>query len=706
MSTSVDTARPLPPPAGPKTRPRRLRWLLPALLVIGWLVIGAVGSPYQGKLSEVLEDSNAAFLPKSAEATKVNDIVQKFAERNDIDALIVYDRASGITAADRDYLTAKAAEFGRFHDEDLARAGGLDGRISPVVPSKDGKAAQIVILLPDSLDQKVGDVTKKLREVASAGLPAGLTMHLTGGAGISADFSDAFGDLDGLLLWVTIGVVVGILMLIYRSPLLPLVVLLSGGFALITASTAVYFLTKAGVVTLNGQSQGILMVLVLGAATDYALLLVSRYREELRRHTSKYDAMRVSWRACVEPLVASAGTVIIGLLCLLLSDLNSNKSLGPVAAVGIAASLLTALTFLPAMLVLLGRGAFWPFRPKEGTDQPKGVWGRVANVVGRRPRMVGAGTAVILLGCLAFLPQFKADGLQFSDSFTTKTEAVRGMEVFAEHFPAGSGSPSIIITKPERANTVADVARTVPGVSSVEVKPKVVDGVQMVDATLADDPSSKAAQATVERLRTAVRAVPGADAQVGGSSAAWLDIHTTSVRDLQVIIPVVLIVILLVLSLLLRSLVAPLLLTLTVGISYAATLGVGALVFNNVFHFANSDPSLPMLSFVFLVALGIDYNIFLMTRVREEALKDGTRRGTLTGLSVTGGVITSAGVILAATFGALALMPLVFLVQMAFMVAFGVLLDTLIVRSLLVPALTLQIGRKIWWPGALSRGKP
>nr|CTQ89017.1 possible membrane protein [Kibdelosporangium sp. MJ126-NF4] len=669
-------------------------------------MIGAIGSTYQGKLSEVLEDSNAAFLPKSAEATKVHELAARFEENADVPALIVFARTGDLTSADKEFIAARAAEIGRFTSPDLDKAGGITGRVSPVIPSKDGKAEQIVVALPGALDDKVGDVTKALRQVAVAGVPSGLSAHVTGPAGISADFSEAFGDIDGLLLWVTIAVVVVILILIYRSPLLPLVVLLSGGFALTTASMAVYFLTDADVITLNGQSQGILMVLVLGAATDYALLLVSRYREELRRRENPYEAMRVSWRACLEPLLASAVTVILGLLCLLLSDLNSNKSLGPVAAIGIAAALVTALTFLPAMLMLLGRGAFWPFRPMPGTEgtETRGLWAKVANGVGKRPRLIGAGTALLLLGAVAFVPQFKADGLQLSDSFTTKTESIRGMEVYAQHFPAGTGMPASIVTRADHANRVADTARLVPGVAAVAQQPKVVDGLVVLDATLNDDPSSTAAQETVERLRAAVHALPGAQALVGGMTAEFLDIHDTSVRDLGLIIPVVLVVILLVLALLLRSLVAPVLLTLTVAVSYAATLGVGALVFNNVFDFANSDPSLPMLAFVFLVALGIDYNIFLMTRVREEARQLGTRRGTLKGLAVTGGVITSAGVVLAATFGALALLPMVTLVQMAFLVAFGVLLDTLIVRSLLVPAMTLQIGRRIWWPSALSRG--
>ncbi|MEV4317266.1 MMPL family transporter [Actinocrispum sp. NPDC049592] len=664
-----------------------------------------VGSPYQSKLSEVMENSNSAFLPKSAEATKVDELVKGFAEREDIAGILLFERETGVTDADRQFIAGRLAEV---KDMTIGQQNvSLADRVSPVIPAQDGKAAQVLVAFPEELHDQVPGATNKLREITKAGVPSGLTVFVTGEAGISADFSEAFDDIDGMLLWVAIAVVVGILILIYRSPLLPLVVLMSGGFALITASMAVYFLTKAGVLTLNGQSQGILMVLVLGAATDYALLLVSRYREELRLNASKYEAMRKSLRACVEPLVASGGTVILGLLCLLLSDLNSNKSLGPVAAIGILASLLTALTFLPAMLVLLGRGAFWPFRPKEGTvgSESKGIWARVATLVGNKPRLVGAGTAVVLLGCLAFLPQFKADGLQFSDAFTSKTESVRGMEAFAKHYPAGTGTPTTIITKSDYAGRVADAARTVPGVASVEVQPKIVNGLQVVDATLDDDPSSTAAQTTVQRLRTSVHGIPGADALVGGATAAWLDTHDTSVRDLQVIIPVVLVVILLVLALLLRSLVAPVLLTLTVAISYGATLGVGALVFEHIFGFANSDPSLPMFAFVFLVALGIDYNIFLMTRVREEAQKLGTRQGTLKGLAVTGGVITSAGVVLAATFGALALLPMVFLVQMAFLVAFGVLMDTLIVRSLLVPALTLQIGRKIWWPSKLAKGR-
>ncbi|EHR53382.1 putative RND superfamily drug exporter [Saccharomonospora marina XMU15] len=671
---------------------RRLRWLLPALIMIGWLVVGAFGGPYAGKLSEIAENDASAFLPESAEATEVQRLLQRFPGSEAAPAVVVAERQSGITAADRRYL--------RQVRDTVAGIEGVKPPVSPVVPAADNKALQFVVPVSGDPTATVETLRQRLDEQS----PQGLSVFVTGPAGQIADLSEAFSGLDGLLLVVAGSVVAAILIVVYRSPLLPLVVLLSALFALGLASLVVYLLADGGVLAVNGQSQGILFILVFGAATDYALLLVSRYREELRGTADRYSAVRKSWRATLEPILASAGTVILGLLCLLFSDLASNQDLGPVAAIGIAAALLASLTFLPAALALFGRAAFWPFRPRFGSKPPEsgGIWGRVAARVDKTPRTVWVVTSLVLVAGAAFLPQLRAEGTAQSELFLTPVESVAGQEVLGEHFPAGAGSPAIVIADADATRAVLSATRSVQGVSRAEVA-GTADGLVRIDAVLDAPADSDAAVATVQRLRDSVHDVRGADALVGGQTAVQLDTRETSKRDRVVIIPIVLAVVLAVLALLLRALVAPLLLVATVVLSFAATMGVSALVFNHVFDFPGADPAVPLFAFVFLVALGIDYNIFLMTRVREETLAWGTREGTLRGLTVTGGVITSAGVVLAATFSALAVLPILFLAQMAFIVAFGVLLDTFIVRSLLVPALTIDIGPKVWWPSRLAR---
>jgi RND superfamily putative drug exporter len=683
----------------PVTRTRR--WLWPALLVLAWLVAGGAIGPFAGQLAEVQKNDNASFLPASAEATRVNELQRAFTESNVLPAVVVYERSAGITPADLDAVRADAAAF--------AELPTVAGDVPPPIPSRDGRAVQLIVPLDGDAGLEVSEAVADMRDRVQS--RDGLTAHVTGPGGILADFGEAFGGIDGLLLVVALVVVFVILVAVYRSPILPFLVLATAGLALSAASAVIYLLADGDVIDLNGQSQGILFILVIGACTDYALLLVSRFREELHRQASRFDAMRVALRAVVEPIVASAGTVILGVLCLLFSDLNSNKGLGPVAALGIVASVAAALTFLPAALVLLGRAAFWPFRPAyEATPaQHNGVWARVAALVGRRPRAVWAATAIVLLGLAAFLPQLKADGVAQTDVFLNKVDSVTGQEVLGRHFPAGAGSPAVIIAKSGAENAVAAAAEGVDGVDSVTPtvresgEPLVVNGLVQLNATLADPADGEAAIGTVQRLRAAVHAVEGADALVGGATAIQSDVQETSRRDQAVIIPIVLAVILVILILLLRSLVAPVLLVATVVLSFAATLGASALVFNHLFDFPGADPSTPLFGFIFLVALGVDYNIFLMTRVREESARLGTRDGVLTGLRVTGGVITSAGVVLAATFAALAVLPILFLAQIAFIVAFGVLLDTLVVRSLLVPAIAVELGRFTWWPGKLSR---
>ena len=687
------------------------RALLPAaVLVVSLFVVFPVAGTLGGKLSSVIENDQAAFLPDSAESTRSLELETRFAGSQDIPALIVWERTSGITDDD---LAAVAEAVDRIDAVD-----GVSGPASPPIPSEDGQAVQVVVPLPgdNSAFERLPGIVEDVTEAATV---EGLPSYVTGPGGQFADFAAAFEGIDGQLLFTTVGVILVILLLIYRSPVF-VPVLLSAGLALTLAQAVVYLLAKGGVLTVDGQSQGILSVLVLGASTDYALLLISRFKEELHVEDSWSVSMRRALRGAFPPIAASGATVILGLLCLLLSDLNSNKSLGPVGAIGIACSVVAMTVFLPALLMLAGRYWFWPFVPRHDNvvGHEQGFWGRVAALVGRRARLVWAVTAAVLAGLALFSTQLDADGLTTAEQFTTEVDSVVGQDVLAAHYPAGSGVPVSVIGKEADADRLLEVVRDTPGIASAELTttgpasatgqtepggpPKVVDGQVQVEAVLTVASDSPEAEQTVLRLREAVDEV-GTDVLVGGGTAVVYDIKQESARDTRVIIPAILVMIFLVLALLLRAIVAPLLLVATVVLSFFATLGVCAFVFDTVFGFAGADPSFPLFAFVFLVALGIDYNIFLMTRVREEALVHGTRAGTLKGLAVTGGVITSAGIVLAATFSALGVLPLVPFAELGFAVAFGVLLDTLVVRSLLVPALVHDIDDPVWWPIGLRR---
>ncbi|MFM8961450.1 MAG: MMPL family transporter [Actinomycetota bacterium] len=711
-----------------RSKARKALWLA-IISIITWLAIGGFSGQAFSKISNVQENDNSAFLPESAESTAASKLIVKFSDQS-LDLLptllIVVGDVGPVTNPE------KFAEVNAF-------AQGLGSKVLPesnkplssyfapgapiqAIPSQDGKAALINLQINSVVaTENIGDepalplIIEFIREEMKKDI-SGADSHVTGPGGIFADLFEAFGSIDTTLLRTTLIVVSIILILVYRSPILWIIPLFTAATALGLGTMIVYYLAKADVIDLNGQTQGILDVLVLGAATDYALLLISRYREELHHHQSRFDAMRRALRGVVEPIVASGSTVIAGLMVLLLSDLSSNRGLGPVGSIGIASAMLAALTLLPALLVVFGRWIFWPKIPKfdDVDEKLSGFWAKVGNFVENKPKPIWISTALILLVLAGFSATLKSDGLSQTEAFTTRTDSVIGLEKLGEHFPSGEGTPVEIVADEADVPAVLAAVRGISNVAAVlpltvqdpvtrqpTEEIKVVDGKVLVYATLNVAADSKEAKELIPTIRDAVKKVDS-NILVGGQTAVGHDIDESSKRDNRVIIPTVLILIAIILGLLLRSILAAGLLLATVVLSFFATLGVCALVFEHVFGFAGTDASFPLFAFVFLVALGIDYNIFLMTRVREESKKIGTRAAVIKGLTVTGGVITSAGVVLAATFGVLGLLPLVFLAEIGFAVAFGVLLDTIVVRSLLVPALVKVIGPKIWWPSKLQ----
>lgn len=707
-----------------RVRGRKPLWIA-IITVVAWLAISGVAGPMFGKLSTVQKNDNSDFLPKNAESYKFTKAYEDFATSSDrsIPALVLF-----LGDVDQEKIAAANGFLQTLPGKSIEGVDGKDVKIgdylikgAPIFafPSQDGKA----ILGSISFDSgKIADqigtepalplVIESIRnytdEFAKSG---GFEAHVTGFAAIFADLFKAFGGIDSTLLYWTLGIVALILIVVYRSPILWILPLFSAVMAESIAGAIIYVLAKNDVLTLDGQSQGILSVLVIGAATDYALLLIARYREELHHHESRFDSMRVALRGVVEPIIASGMTVTIGLLVLILSELKNNRSLGPVGAIGIVSSMFTILTLLPALLVLFGRWVFWPRIPRHDDVDEKltGIWSKVANATANKPRKFAISTSLILLVMAGFITTLNASGISTLEGFTKKPKSLIGQELLLEHFPGGQNQPTQIIVAKDKSEEVIAAVRKISGVSSVTpeildpANPVVIEknGRIVLDATLKEPADSNAARALVPDIRSAVQAIDES-ALVGGISATFYDVDVASERDRNLIIPIVLLIIAIILALLLRSIVAALILLATVVLSFAATLGASAFVFNNVFNFPGADTSFPLFTFVFLVALGIDYNIFLMTRVREEALKLGTRAGTIKGVTVTGGVITSAGVVLAATFTVLGVLPLVALAQIAFAVAFGVLLDTLVVRSLLVPALVHILGKRVWWPAKLA----
>jgi putative drug exporter of the RND superfamily len=702
-------ARPASPDAGSQVRqgrprgPRGLSRLIPiicgrrskyAVLVFWVLVVAALGG-LAGKLQGAEKNDASAYLPGSAESTQELNEQAIFESKNYNPTLVVYVRDSGITAADM----AKAHADARY----FASLSYVDGRVAAPIVSADHKAIEIVIGSDLGYNSNLSGFISTVQNTAMKNAD-GLSVYIGGPAASANDELKIFKGIDSTLLYSALAVVIVLLLLTYRSPVLWLLPIISAGVALTVAEAVIYLLTQHANLTVNGQSEGILVVLVIGASTDYALLLVARYREELRRHSDRHQAMAVALRRAGPAIIASGLTVVAGMLCLLAAESNDISGLGPVAAIGIAVGLIAMITLLPALLVVFGRWIFWPVRPVYGSAEPtsRGLWARVGRSISRRPRSVWLVTAILLAAASAGLIGFKFGTLTVAQSFRGTPPSVTAQNVLAKYFPAGTGEPVQVVSTAASGQSVRTALAGTPGIASV-TSPVTKDGLAFVQATMTPAPDSSAAYTLVDNIRTTVHAIPGADAKVGGGTAVNLDVGNAAAHDRDLLIPLILGVVLIILGLLLRAIVAPLVLIATVVLSFGAALGISSLFFKHVFGFAGADTSVPLFVFVFLVALGIDYNIFLMTRVREESIRSGTRRGALTALAATGGVITSAGLVLAGTFAVLGTLPLVEFTEIGFAVAFGVLLDTIVVRSVLVTALNLDIGRHMWWPSRLAR---
>ena len=719
------------------TRSHRRLVFAASVVAILWLFISSATGPLFGNLSTVQKNDNSKFLPAGVESSKASDAILKFSDNtinNQFPTLILFEgKADAAKVASANVFVQGLVGKNLVDSKGQLIKDAKGNSISIPISKYLAPGAQIgafpsakndAILANVPLDSKsAGDILPSKKPVLPAIVTTiryystqyasanGFVTHTTGLGGLFADLFDAFSGLDSSLLLVTGGVIAIILIFVYRSPVLWILPLISAGFALTLAGGVIYELAKHNVITLDGQSQGILSVLVLGAATDYALLLIARYREELHHFEHRVDAMKVAWRGVVEPIVASGTTVALGLLVLLLSQLTNNRGLGPVGAIGIVCAMITILTLLPALLVIFGRWIFWPKRPKNNTEDEKltGIWSKVAKSTERSPRKYWSAAILVLVILAAFAATLHPNGLSTAQSFTKRTDSVIGQEQLTTYFPGGQGQPTQVVVSADKVQAVTSKLLSIKGVSEVtpqttapgSTDAKVVAGKELLNVTLAYGPDTAAAIKLIPPIRSGVHAID-ATSLVGGTTAVYYDIDAATRHDQKVIIPVILLLIAIILGLLLRSIAAALLLLASVVISYYATLGACSIVFHHMFHFAGEDSSFPLFAFVFLVALGIDYNIFLMTRVREETIKSGTRAGMTKGVTVTGGVITSAGIVLAATFSVLGILPLVFLAELGFAVAFGVLLDTLLVRSILVPALVHSIGPKVWWPSKLQ----
>ncbi|MFI5984559.1 MMPL family transporter [Streptomyces sp. NPDC051555] len=703
------------------------RKVVPWGVLVLWVIAIAVAGPFAGRLADVQRDGTADYLPSGADSTQVARLQEKLPGGEVTGVLLVYHRDGGLTAADRataerqvEEVTVPAGTTGTASTASTAgTAGTTDGgsgsaehRVAlagskdprdfgaslrgPGVPSADGTTLMYAVstTAPGTDDAAKKAFVEAVRDHARG--TGGLTVSVGGEGAVDVDAKEVFGSIDGTLMLATGLVVALLLILTYRSPVLWLVPLLVVAAGALCARAAVYGLASGFGLTVTSQSAGIMTVLVFGAGTDYALLLVARYRDELRRTPLPYEAMRTALRGVGPAVLASCGTVVAGLACLLAADLNNIRGLGPVGAVGVLCALVAMMTLLPAILVLLGRRVFWPLIPAYGSgheQRGRGVFAAMGSSAGKRPVAVLV-TGVVLLGALA-LGVFNLPGaLKREDAFTDKPESIAAMGTLAEAFPDRSSRPIEVMAPTGAADRILAGARSVEGVASA-AKGREGGGWTEIAVTTGAAPESAGESAAIDRLRAELDG-----AHVGGASARQLDLAAAHADDRLIVIPLVLASVLLVLVLLLRSLVAPLLLVTAVVLVWGAALGIGGLLFGPVLGFAGVDPGLPLLTFVFLIALGVDYGIFLMHRTREET-RGGAAPGqaALTALRTTGAVIASAGIVLAATFAVLASLPLVMFVELGTVVAVGVVLDTFLVRTYLVTSACVVLGRGVWWPG-------
>ncbi|MFD4696823.1 MMPL family transporter [Streptomyces niveus] len=678
----------------------RRRHLLPWAVVGLWVVVIAVAAMFAGKLGGVQRDEAVDYLPASADSTHVEKVRQELPGGETTDVIVVYHRDGGLTAADR---TAADGQLARIAAEQKLTAPPKG------IPSKDGTTLMYPIASAaptgPGADKEAAQkaFVEDVRAIATtdgSGTSGGLDIEVGGAGALMADMESVFESIDGTLMIATVLVVAFLLIITYRSPFLWIVPLVVVGAAAVSSMAVVYGMVRAFDVVVTSQSAAIMTVLVFGAGTDYALLLVSRYREELRRVPEPYEAMRTALRNCGPAVLASSGTVAAGLLCLLAADLNSSSGMGPIAAIGVVCALVAMLTLLPAVLVLLGRRVFWPLIPAYGSEvkQRRSFFAAMGSSAARRPVAV-LGTGLVVLGALALGVLNLPGAVKQEDSFIDRPESVTAMQRLTDAYPDQSAQPISVMAPTGAAGTALDTTRTLPGVADAQ-RGRSGGGWTEIVVFAKDAPESAGESATIERLRSTL----GDETYVGGPSAQQIDLADTNASDRLYVIPLVIVAVLLILVALLRSIVAPLMLVAAVVVVWGASMGIGGLVFEPLLGFAGVDPGLALLSFVFLVALGVDYGIFLMHRMREEALKGAEpEEAALTALRSTGGVIASAGIVLAATFGVLASLPLVMLAEMGILVAVGVLLDTFLVRTYLVTSASVLLGRKVWWPGALSK---
>ena len=663
---------------------RRSFW---TMLVVGIGLAAVTFGPLQVAKSET---SPTSGVPSWTQSAQVAELQKELPNADTTSALVLYKASGPMTEAQKAFVEAAKVK--------LARQSSVPAQFQPPTTySSDQSTALLVVPLEkSSVAADISARVETMRADSKAGMPAGLETYLTGAEGFQADIAAVFKGADLTLLITTGSVVILLLLITYRSPILWIVPLLVVGSADGMSGILAQRVASIFGIELDGSVTGILSVLVFGAGTDYALLLISRYREELLIEQNRFTAMAVALRGAGPAILASGSTVILALLTLMFADIQGTRALGIACATGVLVAMLGALVVLPAALLLGGRWIFWPLVPRYGSvnKSDSGIWSKLGKAVSKRPVVVAVIGGVVLLS-LALGGSGLKIGLASTEQFVKQPEAVTGQILLAETFGAGKGSPAEVIAKTAYAAQVAEVAKTVPGVESA-LPTRANSNITQLDVVIDAEPQSAEEYAVIQALRDKLATVDGAEALVGGLDASAYDVQLSYERDQALIIPLILALVFLVLILLLRSLVAPILLLLTVVASFFASLGAGWLIFKYLLGFPGLAQSTFLYSFLFLVALGVDYNIFLVTRAKEESEKLGLKQGMIKALSSTGGVITSAGILLAAVFAVLGVLPLIALLQIGIIVCLGVLLDTLLVRTVIVPALAFISGENFW----------